>query len=165
MNLYRLELKRVCKTRMTAILLAIALVLAVVMAYLPVTFIGWTELDASGNEVRYTGLKAIRKRQEQQVSGTITPDVMQEALEAYQRVYRQYDASSINDIPVEVFYKELARYRPLVNNAKEAFAEPENRHGTGRDGADRRGYAELLQPAPQTAGIGDLAGTKRKARL
>jgi hypothetical protein len=28
MNLYRLELKRVCKTRMTAILLAIALVLA-----------------------------------------------------------------------------------------------------------------------------------------
>ena len=59
MNLYRLELKRVCKTRMTAILLAIALVLAVVMAYLPVTFIGWTELDASGNEVRYTGLKAI----------------------------------------------------------------------------------------------------------
>ena len=27
MNLYRLELKRVCKTRMTAILLAIALVL------------------------------------------------------------------------------------------------------------------------------------------
>ena len=53
MNLYRLELKRVCKTRMTAILLAIALVLAVVMAYLPVTFIGWTELDASGNEVCY----------------------------------------------------------------------------------------------------------------
>ena len=72
MNLYRLELKRVCKTRMTAILLAIALVLAVVMAYLPVTFIGWTELDASGSEVCYTGLKAIRKRQEQQVSGTIT---------------------------------------------------------------------------------------------
>ena len=86
MNLYRLELKRVCKTRMTAILLAIALVLAVVMAYLPVTFIGWTELDVSGNKVRYTGLKAIRKRQEQQVSGTITPDVMQEALETYQRI-------------------------------------------------------------------------------
>ena len=104
-------------------ILAIALVLAVVMAYLPVTFIGWTELDASGNKVSYTGLKAIRKRQEQQVSGTITPDVMQEALEAYQRVYRQYDASSINDIPVEVFYKELARYQPLVNNAKEAFAD------------------------------------------
>ena len=164
MNLYRLELKRVCKTRMTAILLAIALVLAVVMAYLPVTFIGWTELDASGNEVRYTGLKAIRKRQEQQVSGTITPDVMQEALEAYQRVYRQYDASSINDIPVEVFYKELARYQPLGTTQRKPL--PTRKPAWHRrDGADRRGYAELLQPAPQTAGIGDLAGTKRKARL
>ena len=60
MNLYRLELKRVCKTRMTAILLAIALVLAVVMAYLPVTFIGWTELDASGKKVSYTGRKLLR---------------------------------------------------------------------------------------------------------
>lgn len=124
MSLYRLEMKRVCKTRMTVLLLAIALVLAGVMAYLPVTFIGWTELDASGNEVSYTGIKAIRKRQANQVSGIITPDVMQEALEAYQRVYRQYDASSINDIPVEVFYAELARYQPLVNNAKEAFADP-----------------------------------------
>ena len=124
MSLYRMELKRLCKTRMTAVLLAIALVLAVVMAYLPVTFIGWTELDSNGNEVSYTGLKAIRKRQENPVSGIITTDIMQEALEAYQRVYRQYDASSINDIPVEVFYKELSRYQPLVNNAKEAFADP-----------------------------------------
>lgn len=138
MNLYRLEMKRVCKTRMTAILLAIALVLAVVMAYLPVTFIGWTELDASGNKVSYTGLKAIRKRQEQQVSGTITPDVMQEALEAYQRVYRQYDASSINDIPVEVFYKELARYQSLVNNAKEAFADPKTGMAPGVMGRPQR---------------------------
>ena len=62
-----------CKTRMTAILLAIALVLAVVMAYLPGDLIGWTELDPSGNKELSTGLKAIRKRQEQQVSGTITP--------------------------------------------------------------------------------------------
>ena len=152
MNLYRLELKRVCKTRMTAILLAIALVLAVVMAYLPVTFIGWTELDASGNEVRYTGLKAIRKRQEQQVSGTITPDVMQEALEAYQRVYRQYDASSINDIPVEVFYKELARYQPLVNNAKEAFADPKTGMAPGVMGLTAEDMQNFYSQLPKRLG-------------
>ena len=38
MNLYRLKLKRVCKTRMTAILLAIALVLAVDRSCFPPTF-------------------------------------------------------------------------------------------------------------------------------
>ena len=130
MNLYRLELKRVCKTRMTAILLAIALVLVPGQSFWNVLR-SWL-FGAFGVVTYFVGpfllylacLKAIRKRQEQQVSGTITPDVMQEALEAYQRVYRQYDASSINDIPVEVFYKELARYQPLVNNAKEAFADP-----------------------------------------
>ena len=59
-----------------------------------------------------TATRSESNRQEQQVSGTITPDVMVKQLEAYQRVYRQYDASSINDIPVEVFYKNY-RYQPL----------------------------------------------------
>ena len=72
MNLYKLELKRVCKTRMTAILLALALVLAVFMAYIPVTFVGWVEQDVSGNPVKYTGVAAVQKRREHQVSGTIT---------------------------------------------------------------------------------------------
>lgn len=131
MNLYRMEVKRLCKTRMTAILLAMALLLAVVMAYLPTTFVGWTELDANGNEVSYTGLKAIRKRQEHQVSGSITTDVMQEAVETYQRVYQQYDTNSVNDIPIEVFYEELSRYQPFVSSAKEAFADPKTGMAAG----------------------------------
>lgn len=82
MNLLQLELKRVCRTRMTAILLAAALVLAVFMAYLPVTFVGWAKQDANGNTVQYTGLTAVQKRKEHQVSGTITPEILQEALAA-----------------------------------------------------------------------------------
>lgn len=152
MILYRMELKRLCRTRMTAVLLAIALVLAVVMAYLPVTFIGWMELDVNGNEVSYTGIKAIRKRQENQVSGTITPDVMQEALETYQRVYRQYDASSINDIPTEVFYKELARYQPFVNNAKEAFADPKTGMAPGVMGLTAEDMQHFYDQLPNRLG-------------
>lgn len=123
MNLYRLEFKRVCKTRMTAILLALALVLSVLMAYIPVTFVGWTELDAAGNKVTYTGLAAIQKKREHQVSGTITAEVLQEGLAAYQRVFRQYDAKNINGVPAAVFYAELSQYQPFVNDAKEAFAD------------------------------------------
>lgn len=152
MSLYRMELKRLCKTRMTVVLLAIALVLAVVMAYLPVTFIGWSGLDTNGNEVSYTGIKALRKRQEQQVSGTITPDVMQEALETYQRVYRQYDASSINDIPTEVFYKELARYQPFVNNAKEAFADPKTGMAPGVMGLTAEDMQHFYDQLPNRLG-------------
>lgn len=125
MRLLQLELKRVLKTRVTYLLLAAALVLAVVMAYIPVTFIGWTELDAAGNEVHYTGLAAIQKRKEHQVSGVITTDIMKEGLEAYQRVYAEYDAKNINSIPAEVFYAELSQYQPFVNDLKEAFADQE----------------------------------------
>lgn len=123
MRLLQLELKRVLKTRMTYLLLAVALVLAVVMAYIPVTFIGWTELDAAGNEVNYTGLAAIQKRKEHQVSGVITTDIMKEGLEAYHRVYAEYDAKNINGVPAAVFYAELSQYQPFVNDLKEAFAD------------------------------------------
>ncbi len=125
MNLYRLELKRVCRTRMTAILLALALALAVVMAYIPVTFVGWTELDAAGNEVKYTGFAALQKHREHQVSGAVTTEVLQDGLAAYQRVFRQYGAKNINGIPAAAFYQELSPYRTFVNDAKEAFADQE----------------------------------------
>ena len=124
MNLYKLELKRVCKTRLTAVLLALALVLAVFMAYLPVTFVRWVEKDASGNRVVYTGVAAVHKRREHQVSGTITPEIMQEALAAYQKLFKKYNAKSISDVPTEEFYSELSQYQPFVNDAKEAFADP-----------------------------------------
>lgn len=123
MRLLQLELKRVLKTRMTYLLLAAALVLAVLMAYIPVTFIGWTELDVAGNEVNYTGLAAIQKRKEHQVSGVITTDIMKEGLEAYQRVYAEYDSKNINGVPAAVFYAELSQYQPFVNDLKEAFAD------------------------------------------
>lgn len=38
MRLYRLEIKRVLKARRTLILLAVALIMSVVMAYLPIMF-------------------------------------------------------------------------------------------------------------------------------
>lgn len=131
MNLYKLELKRVLKTRMTAILLALALVLAVFMAYLPVTFVRWVEKDADGNRVAYTGVAAVQKRREHQVSGTITTEVMQEALAAYQKLFQKYNAKSISDIPTEEFYAELSQYQPFVNDAKEAFADPNTGVGPG----------------------------------
>lgn len=125
MRLLQLELKRVLRTRMTYLLLAAALVLAVVLAYIPITFVGWTEQGADGTLVSVTGLEAIKKHKEHQVSGVITTDIMKEGLEAYQRVYAEYDAKNINSIPAEVFYAELSQYQPFVNDLKEAFADQE----------------------------------------
>lgn len=66
----------------------------------------------------------MQKRREHQVSGTITTEVIQEALAAYQKLFQKYNAKSISDIPTEEFYSELSQYQPFVNDAKEAYADP-----------------------------------------
>ena len=48
MRLFRLELKRILKSRRTLILLAIALLLSVAMAYLPISFEGINRPNEDG---------------------------------------------------------------------------------------------------------------------
>lgn len=65
MRLFRLELKRVVKTRTTWMLLAAALLISVLMAWLPVTFETRNVVE-DGVEKELTGFDAIRvKRQAQ----------------------------------------------------------------------------------------------------
>ena len=56
MRIFRLELKRVLKSRLTWILLALALLLSVLLAYLPTTYCYSNYTDEAGNEVNLTGL-------------------------------------------------------------------------------------------------------------
>ena len=56
MRIFRLELKRVLKSRLTWILLVLALLLSVLLAYLPTTYCYSNYTDETGNEVKLTGL-------------------------------------------------------------------------------------------------------------
>ena len=56
MLILRLELKRMLKGRLTRVLLPLALLLSLLMAYLPVTFCYTSYTDPAGNEVQLTGL-------------------------------------------------------------------------------------------------------------
>ena len=58
MRLFRLELKRILKSRRTLILLAIALLLSVAMAYLPISFEGINRPNEDGT---VTELNLLRK--------------------------------------------------------------------------------------------------------
>ena len=56
MRLFRLELKRILKSRRTLILLAIALLLSVAMAYLPISFEGINRPNEDGTVTELDGL-------------------------------------------------------------------------------------------------------------
>ena len=62
MLILRLELKRMLKGRLTRVLLPLALLLSLLMAYLPVTFCYTSYTDPAGNEVQLTGLASAAGR-------------------------------------------------------------------------------------------------------
>mgnify|MGYP000432951420 CR=1 FL=1 len=55
MRLLALEIKRVLKTKRTWILIVASVLLAVFMAYIPITFVTVQKTDESGNYVEITG--------------------------------------------------------------------------------------------------------------
>ena len=59
MRLFRLELKRILKSRRTLILLAIALLLSVAMAYLPISFEGINRPNEDGTVTEWCGIKKV----------------------------------------------------------------------------------------------------------
>lgn len=124
MRLLGLEIKRMIKTKMIWLLLCGMFVLAVFMAYMPVTFEGAVITDENGNELEMTGFAAVKYFQEKnRLFGEVTEENLVQAATVYQEVYEEYDSDYGNEIPAEIFYARLAEYRPFIRGIKEVFAD------------------------------------------
>ena len=128
MRLMKLELKRVLKTRLTLILLALSLVLALIMAYIPVTYSYVSLLDENGNSEKLQGLDAIRyeKAVQSDTVGVVTPQKVRQAVEAYQACMRKYNAQYTWQLPDGVYAQEILPHAPLLHGVREAFADPDS---------------------------------------
>lgn len=126
MRLFILELKRMLKTRITWILLAAALLLSVAMAWLPITFAGYTYEDENGQEIRITGLPAIKKTKEAQekIAGEITEETLKAALTDYQKCVELYGETSDPDFPQSAYNEYMLPYAMLRQKIRETYADP-----------------------------------------
>lgn len=126
MRIFRLELKRTLKAKFTWILLALALLFSVVLAYLPVTYCYSNYTDNAGNEVSLTGLASIAHEKERQAgaAGFVTPERVRDAVEAYQACLAAYGVTESYDLPEGVYEREILPIAPLLHGVKEAFADP-----------------------------------------
>ena len=90
MRLFRLELKRILKSRRTLILLVIALLLSVAMAYLPISFEGINRPNEDGTVTELDGLAAIEYKRGlyETSSGEVTPDRIKTALKLIKATFR-----------------------------------------------------------------------------
>lgn len=111
MRLFRLELKRILKSRRTLILLAIALLLSVAMAYPPISFEGINRPNEDGTVTELDGLAAIKYKQDlyKTSAGEVTPDRIKSALETYQSCVREYGPVEEEGFPLAVFIEKSSR--------------------------------------------------------
>ena len=124
MRLYRLEIKRVLKARRTLILLAVALIMSVVMAYLPIMFESINRPNADGTVTELDGIEAIRFKRTyySETYGTVTPQKVADALQNYQSIVKEY--GSLDDVPLDIYIEHILAIRPLLKGLTEAFGDP-----------------------------------------
>ena len=125
MRIFTLEIKKILKTRVTWILLLTALVLSVLMAYLPVTFEGVSYQAENGERVQLNGLAAIHYAKDAgaSLSGDVTTEKIQTAVGEYQEALLEYGVEDSFELPEDVYYDRLMIYQPLVHGVKEVFSD------------------------------------------
>ena len=127
MEILRLELKRMLKSKLTWILLVLSLLFSALLAYLPTTYCYSNDTDEAGNEISLTGLASIAYEKERQAdaSGIVTPERVREAVEIYQACLTSYGVTESYDLPEGVYEREILPIAPLLHGVKEAFADPD----------------------------------------
>lgn len=123
MRLFRLEVKRIMKSRRTLILLAVALVMSIVMAYLPISFESINRPGENGKVIELDGMSAIRFKKDyyEKTAGDITPQKLADALRTYQFYVKEY--GTLDDIPLDVYIENIMAIRPMLKGLAEAFAD------------------------------------------
>lgn len=124
MRLFRLEVKRMMKSRRTLILLAAALFMSAVMAYLPISYESINRPGEDGKVIELDGLAAIQFKRDyyKKTAGTITPEKLAEALRTYQSCVKEY--GTLDDVPLNVYIENIMAIRPMLKGLSEAFADP-----------------------------------------
>ena len=125
-RLYKEELKRVLRTRSTLLFLAAAVALSVFMAYVPVTYVGFT-YEENGQEITIKGREALAIRKELQSpnAGEVTPEKMAAGLQAYQKNLEIY-GDFYGDFPRNVHNSEIFPWSPQVSRLHEVMADSES---------------------------------------
>ena len=131
MRLFRLEVKRIMKSRRTLTLLAAALLMSIVMAYLPISFESINRPGEDGKIIELDGLPAIQFKRDyyEKTAGNITPQKLAEALRTYQSYVKEY--GTLNDVPLDIYIENIMAIRPMLRGLIEAFADPKT--GIGAD--------------------------------
>lgn len=123
MRLYYLEMKRLIRTKSVWILMIAMVVLAAVMAYVPVTFIRAYKTDA-GNVQAVTGVQAVKisKETRKDMEGEVTEEKIRQAIRVLNEMYQEYGSSFMEEVPVDVYAEKIYPIMPVLNVIEQVLA-------------------------------------------
>lgn len=123
MRLYYLEMKRLIRTKSVWILMIAMVVLAAVMAYVPVTFIRAYKTDA-GNVQAVTGVQAVKisKETRKDMEGEVTEEKIRQAIRVLNEMYQEYGSSFMEEIPADVYAEKIYPIMPVLNIIEQVLA-------------------------------------------
>lgn len=123
MRLYYLEMKRLIRTKNVWILMIAMVVLAAVMAYVPVTFIRAYKTDA-GNVQAVTGVQAVKisKETRKDMEGEVTEEKIRQAIRVLNEMYQEYGSSFMEEVPADVYAEKIYPIMPVLNVIEQVLA-------------------------------------------
>ena len=130
MRLLNLEIKRILKSRYTVCIVLVAIVLSIILAYIPLVFFHCVNPSSEGPDY-YTGIEALQelKRIRKDIEGEITQEDIEETVRNYQMCMNSYGVRHEYELPIEG-KREVAKLQFLYYRIREAYG-PEN--GTAAD--------------------------------
>ena len=123
MRLYYLEMKRLIRTKSVWILVIAMVVLAAVMAYVPVTFIRAYKTDA-GNVQAVTGVQAVKisKETRKDMEGEVTEEKIRQAIRVLNEMYQEYGSSFMEEVPADIYAEKIYPIMPVLNVIEQVLA-------------------------------------------
>ena len=121
MNLYKLELKRLLKTKSVKISIIFSIFITVIFSYLPIHYEKYTYIDDNKNEVEIRGLDAILKKKNdwKLYNGDVTPEKLIQVLNIYKQASEKYGEENFyprsSKIPHSEYYQKIEPIKHLVN--------------------------------------------------
>ncbi len=125
MRLYRVELKRMLKTRSVQLLILFSILLTLFFSYLPISFVEYG-YQAKGEEVQVKGMKAVDLRREawKVYRGVVTEEKIAAALAQFQESRAKYgDDGMFFDMPASEYCEKIAPISSLVYRLREVNAD------------------------------------------
>ena len=128
MRLYTQELKRILKSSRARVIILLAVLLPILLAFLATEFNDANYVDTNGDIIPLHGTAAMRFLKEASADGNgeATIERLKDALRTYQSLYEEYGTDPLESgFPLDVLWRDVQPIRALLRMITQTYSPPD----------------------------------------